>query len=274
MDYRLKEYDASRQARPDWNLHQIVEQLRNLRSEWRQSTKPDGVTYELPSQIALADILEGLSAVLFPRHFGPAALTEETVDHFIGRTLDGALQSLHTQVCRELRLASGQPGNGTPQLNAQACKMASAFAANLPMVRGLLESDILAAYQGDPAARSIDEVLFCYPGIVAIARHRLAHELYLLGAPLLARIISELAHSADARRIAARAAVKNLGKGQQTAGKGGILGLLGQGTQLTSCKINPKGNRDRHSESPSFAMVNHAAAGLKTLNESEFQGRG
>jgi len=196
MDYRLKEYDASRQARPDWNLHQIVEQLRNLRSEWRQSTKPDGVTYELPSQIALADILEGLSAVLFPRHFGPAALTEETVDHFIGRTLDGALQSLHTQVCRELRLASGQPGNGTPQLNAQACKMASAFAANLPMVRGLLESDILAAYQGDPAARSIDEVLFCYPGIVAIARHRLAHELYLLGAPLLARIISELAHSA------------------------------------------------------------------------------
>ncbi|HUB64044.1 MAG TPA: hypothetical protein VL996_06275, partial [Methylocella sp.] len=61
---------------------------------------------------------------------------------------------------------------------------------------------------------------------------------------------------------------------QQTTRKAGILGLLGQGTKLTSCKISPKGNRDRHSESPSFAMVNHAATGLKTLNESEFQGRG
>ena len=60
----------------------------------------------------------------------------------------------------------------------------------------MLESDIIAAYQGDPAARSVDEVLVCYPGIVAITYHRLAHELYTLGVPLIARIISEIAHSA------------------------------------------------------------------------------
>jgi len=196
MDYRLKEYDDGRRAQPDWNLDQIVEQLRRLRSEWRQTTKPDGITYELPSREALSDIVEGLSGALFPRHFGPAALTEEAVDHFISRMLDGTLQSLLEQVRRELRLASGPPGNGAPQLDARAREITRAFAANLPVIRGLLESDILAAYQGDPAARSIDEVLFCYPGIAAIARHRLAHELYLLGAPLLARIISELAHSA------------------------------------------------------------------------------
>lgn len=71
---------------------------------------------------------------------------------------------------------------------------------------------------------------------------------------------------------AARAAVKNLGKRQQTTGKGRILALLGEGTKLKSCKISPKGNRDRHGESPSFAKMNHAAAGLKTLNESDLRG--
>jgi hypothetical protein len=69
-------------------------------------------------------------------------------------------------------------------------------------------------------------------------------------------------------------AVKNLGKRQQTTGKGGILALLGEGTKLKSCKIRPKGNRHRHGESPSFAKMNHAAADLKTHNESAFQRRG
>lgn len=58
-----------------------------------------------------------------------------------------------------------------------------------------MESDIVAAYEGDPAARSVDEVLACYPGIMAIAYYRLAHELHLLGVPLIARMISEIAHS-------------------------------------------------------------------------------
>ena len=70
-----------------------------------------------------------------------------------------------------------------------------AFAKRLPAVRNLLESDIVAAYEGDPAARSVDEVLACYPGIMAIAYYRLAHELHLLGVPLIARMISEIAHS-------------------------------------------------------------------------------
>jgi hypothetical protein len=137
----------------------------------------------------------GIVRGAFPRHFGPPSLTEEGVDYFIGRTLDGALQSLLEQVRRELKLASGLPDNGSAQREEQASKITRAFAANLPKVRSLLESDILAAFQGDPAAQSIDEVLFCYPGVVAVTRHRLAHELYELGAPLLARIIAEIAHS-------------------------------------------------------------------------------
>ena len=62
----------------------------------------------------------------------------------------------------------------------RAFEITHQFAARLPHVRALLETDILAAYQGDPAARSIEEVRFCYPGITGITHHRLAHELYLL----------------------------------------------------------------------------------------------
>ncbi len=65
----------------------------------------------------------------------------------------------------------------------------------MPGIRQLLDSDVLAAYQGDPAARSVDEVLLCYPGVLAMIHHRLAHQLYRLGLPLLARIVAELAHA-------------------------------------------------------------------------------
>lgn len=195
MDYPLEQKQKEALSRP-WDLDRIVSTLRSLRTAWRQRTNPDGVSYELPSHDALSGVIEELSAALFPRHYGPPALTEEGVDYFVGRTLDRALQSLLEQIRRELRLASRLNGKTPVQLEQRASEITREFAANLGNVRGLLESDVRAAYEGDPAARSIDEVLFCYPGIVAITHHRLAHELYKLGAPLLARIISEIAHSA------------------------------------------------------------------------------
>jgi serine O-acetyltransferase len=70
-----------------------------------------------------------------------------------------------------------------------------AFAASLPDVRSALEQDIRAAYEGDPAAQSRSEVIYCYPGITAVIHHRLAHEFYRLGLPLLARVVAEIAHS-------------------------------------------------------------------------------
>ena len=69
------------------------------------------------------------------------------------------------------------------------------FARCLPAIRSLLETDIYAAYEGDPAARSVDEVLACYPGITAVTHHRLAHALYALQVPLVARMVAEIAHS-------------------------------------------------------------------------------
>jgi len=178
------------------DLDSIVLALRALRKEWRQSVRPGGVTYELPSQETLAVIVKGLSAALFPRHFGPSAVTEDNVDAFIIRSLEAALELLREQVRRELQLAQAALIENDPSIDRRAASIIHAFAESLPDVRALLESDVQAAFRGDPAARSVDEVLLCYPGIKAIIHHRLAHELYRLGSTLIARLISENAHSA------------------------------------------------------------------------------
>jgi len=180
-------------------IDRIVLDLRELRKEWRKVTQPQGVTYELPSQDVLGRVLDDLAAILFPRHFGPPVLTEDNVDAFIQRTLEFVFDQLAEQIRRELRLAEDHAAaNGKIEISdlmRTAQDMAKAFCANIPRIRALLETDVQAAFRGDPAARSRDEVLICYPGIKAVMRHRLAHELYLLGAPLIARLISESAHS-------------------------------------------------------------------------------
>lgn len=196
MDHRLEQDDRDFLTPPPWGLEKLVADLRNLRTEWRQCVRPEGVTYELPSHEALTEILDGLAAALFPRHFGPPSLTEERIDALVGRALDQSLHALQDQVRRELRLVSGPRGESNGGLDRRAEEITRGFALHVPKVRALLETDIQAAYRGDPAARSVDEVLLCYPGILAIMRHRLAHALYCLGAPLLARFIAEISHSA------------------------------------------------------------------------------
>jgi len=172
----------------------IVAELRSLRVKSLQTRQRIGRPPKLPSRKALVDILDGLAAALFPNRLGAPELTDEGVDYYVGHTLDHTLRALYEEVRRELRFVANLDSESGEE-SAQAAAIVHDFAARLPMVRSLLETDIRAAYQGDPAARSVDEVLVCYPGITAITHHRLAHELYRLGVPLLARIISEIAHS-------------------------------------------------------------------------------
>ncbi|MGO9604124.1 MAG: serine O-acetyltransferase EpsC [Candidatus Binataceae bacterium] len=176
-----------------WDLDRIVAELRTSRGKSHQDRKRNGAVIEMPSRDALREILDGLFAALFPTHFGLPDLSDEGIDYFVGHKLDATLRSLLQQVKRELQFASSQ---SEADRAARAFEITRAFASRLPHVRALLESDIQAAYQGDPAARSIEEVRFCYPGITGITHHRLAHELYRLELPLMARMIAELAHSA------------------------------------------------------------------------------
>ncbi|SDJ38443.1 serine O-acetyltransferase [Pseudomonas delhiensis] len=181
-----------------WQLERIVEELRAARSEWRsRSGRPrEQGGRELPSRRSIEEIVERLASALFPMRLGPNDLREESEDFFVGRTLDSALNALLIQARLELRYSARQRGEPEDGIEARAQDIVRDFALALPLLRQLLDSDVLAAYQGDPAARSVDEVLLCYPGVLAIIHHRMAHHLYRAGLPLVARIISELAHSA------------------------------------------------------------------------------
>ena len=175
-----------------WDLDRIVADLGSSRAAARPNQRRNGI-HHLPSREALARVVERLFAVLFPAHFGPPELSEEGIDYFVGQTLDASLTALREQVHRELALSHAREAGDR---EARAIEITRAFAATLPAIRNALDKDIQAAYDGDPAALSIDEVLFCYPGITAVTHYRLAHALHRLGVPLLARIISERAHSA------------------------------------------------------------------------------
>ncbi len=177
-------------------IDSIVSQLNALRESSLEKRQRKDRPPKLPSRKALAGILEGLCAVLFPNRLG-LGLSEFTVggiDYFVGHTLDATLRKLVAQVRLELQIASEQEDRKGAEFE-RARDITRQFAARLPKVRKLLDSDIHAAYEGDPAARSVDEVLVCYPGITAVIYHRLAHELSQLGAPLIARMIAEIAHS-------------------------------------------------------------------------------
>jgi serine O-acetyltransferase len=178
------------------DLASVVAQLRDVREQWRVSQRRprDIGGRELPSREALAAIVDGLRGALFPMRLGPPDLRQESEDYYVGHTLDAVMTALLSQVRLELRYHARHDNLARVDTEARALDVVRDFGAALPGLRALLDSDVLAAFHGDPAARSVDEVLLCYPGIQAMIHHRVAHELYMLGVPLLARVVAELAH--------------------------------------------------------------------------------
>ncbi|PPD49779.1 MAG: serine acetyltransferase [Methylotenera sp.] len=179
----------------DFDISGIVQALRDVRLTSLEHRHRKNKPPKLPSRKALQSVVDGLSAALFPNRLGAPGLKDEGIDYYVGFTLDTALRELNSQIQLELRYSADTGHDKTPSVEA-ALNKARAFAKTLPKIRQLIDTDLNAAFEGDPAARSLDEVLVCYPGITAIIHYRLAHELHTLGLPLIARIISELAHSA------------------------------------------------------------------------------
>lgn len=180
---------------PVWDLGDVVALLR-AGSESLEGTRAPGLSRQVvPLREALVAIIADLRAALFPRHFGASDLTPQGIDYYVGHTLDGALVALFEQVRRGLLFTSGGE-LGLLECEARASEVVGEFARRLPSVRLLLESDVRAAYEGDPAATTLDEAVFCYPGVTALIHHRLAHQLHVLQVPLIPRMIAEISHSA------------------------------------------------------------------------------
>ncbi len=152
--------------------------------------------HPLPSSETVANIVDVLRSVFFPFHFGNTDFSKERQVVDMSGKLERLKPIIKEQVlrglCYECRLKEIKESSICEK---QAEKITTAFLLKLPQVKNLLESDVKAAYTGDPAAMYKDEAVFCYPCIRALINYRCAHELYLLKVPLIPRIMTEQAHS-------------------------------------------------------------------------------
>lgn len=177
-------------------LASIVEALRASRDRAKSEEAAAAYVRDLPSPETTSEVVKDVFAALFPRHGGGQDGGDAGLDYFVGYSLNKALRALQKLVERELQLSLSRQASQPVAVESVAHDIVRTFAGKLPSVRESVLLDVRAAFEGDPAAQTTTEILLSYPGIKAIFHHRLAHELYRLGVPIVARIISELAHSA------------------------------------------------------------------------------
>ena len=152
----------------------------------------------LPSGRALKEIIELARSILFPGFFGNSTINTRTLKYHIGVDIERMHKLLTDQVLAGLCFMDNEcPQADCPPLyrRPQAEEIAAKLIERMPYIRDILATDVEAAYNGDPAAESRSEIIACYPVIWALVNYRLAHELVLLGVPLIPRIITEMAHS-------------------------------------------------------------------------------
>jgi serine O-acetyltransferase len=155
----------------------------------------------LPNLATVVEIVEDLKEVIFPGYRRRQNLHFGNVAYHVGDLVDSLHDSLTQQFARALRhehdLRNSVNCGAGSEVDFEALGQAKTlqFLARIPYVRELLASDVQAAYDGDPAATSLDEIIFCYPGLEAITVQRLAHELYEMQVPIIPRMMTEWAHS-------------------------------------------------------------------------------
>ncbi|MCG8530403.1 MAG: serine acetyltransferase [Desulfovibrionales bacterium] len=149
----------------------------------------------MPSPEVLFEIVERLKAALFPGYFGDRTVRLESMRYHLAANIDSIYRLLAEQIQRGGCFICAEYANECKDCEEHARTVAMDFIRELPKLRRLLASDVKAAFEGDPAAKTPGETIFCYPSITAMIHHRIAHELYRLEVPIIPRIISEMAHS-------------------------------------------------------------------------------
>jgi len=149
----------------------------------------------LPSYAEIVEILIDLRELLYPGYGRRQNLSLSNVVYHVGDLLDSLLERLTVQIARALRHSECGTVERTAGVEGQAAEIAAQFLDRLPALRSLLAEDSQAAFDGDPAAKGLSEIIFCYPGLAAVTIYRLAHELHRLGVPLIPRMMTEYAHS-------------------------------------------------------------------------------
>lgn len=149
----------------------------------------------LPSRDEIIRCVQLLLQLFYPGYYGRQDLTDETIRYHVGCLLTELRAALTRQVelclCHQAEACAGC----TESCSGEARKVTDRLLARLPELRRTLLSDVQAAFDGDPAASNLDEVILAYPGLLAVTVYRVAHELYAMGVPLMPRIMSEWAHT-------------------------------------------------------------------------------
>lgn len=148
----------------------------------------------IPSFESVVEILKDLFDLLYPGYFGNQELDRNNLAYHIGAEVNCLFEKLATQISRSIQHECRRLDSLCVRCVEKGQKEALEFLRKIPRLREMLAGDVRAAYRGDPAAKSIDEIVFAYPGIFAITVYRIAHELHLQGVPLLPRIMTEYAH--------------------------------------------------------------------------------
>ncbi len=188
--------------KPNTNSNNIQKNLSNIIEELCDQESYDLVYHRshhespMPSIEQLEEIVEILRSVLFPGYFGDSNVRPETMRYYLGAAIDKVFLSLSEQIKRGLCFLCSKDESVCTECESKSRDATIKFLNTLGKIRHLLSTDVLAAYEGDPATDSPGEIIFCYPSIHALTNYRIAHELYKLEVPFIPRIISEMAHSA------------------------------------------------------------------------------
>lgn len=154
------------------------------------------INYEpIPSKESVIQIIDKCREILFPGYFDRQRLDPVNLRYTMGQNATVLFDILSEQISNSIRHDCFRYNQSCSDCDTRGHEAALEFLSAIPRIRSILATDVKATYEGDPAARSYDEIIFSYPGILAIAIYRMAHALFELGVPLLPRIMTEYAHS-------------------------------------------------------------------------------
>jgi serine O-acetyltransferase len=194
LDALLKNQEKGEEKWPEIGLPKLVDHLIGSYETIGGMDHLEGK--DLPSKKVVIEVLEDLFTVLFPGYLGKEGITNANIKYFLGNTLTSIYARLTVEVEKSLKYICRkitECPHDVCQRRAQV--VVKELLEEIPEIRKVLSGDIEAAYNGDPAAVSTEEVILSYPCVLAITTYRIAHELYLRGIPLIPRIMSEHVHS-------------------------------------------------------------------------------
>ena len=187
------------------DLHDIIEEIEATYDSSEEIFFTD-TNRRMPSRNVVISILKDMRNIMFPGYFTDGAQTTADARYFVGNTVLSVEAKLIEQVRLALYFRDGAEKSGE-DIDERAREISSAMLCKLPSIQRMLYKDIQAAFDGDPAAQSKEEIVYSYPGFFAIWVYRIAHELYEMDVPLVPRIMTEYAHSRTGVDINAGATV-------------------------------------------------------------------